>query len=153
MFRVGNEDLLLLAISWVLLIHLFFSLAHPFPLLFFFFRRPHTVANPHFSIHTPLRSTSKQAKMQLITPPLISILLLPTVYASVTCLTVGATATATWTNSASQECTWSGVVRSYFGTTSSGSEYVCTFSLFSFSLLYNPGRNKRGEEEEIYGKR
>ena len=44
---------------------------------------------------------------------------------SVTCLTVGNTATARWTNSAGQTCTWSGTVGSNFGTNSvNGGEYV-----------------------------
>lgn len=37
---------------------------------------------------------------------------------SVTCLTVGATATASWTNSAGKTCTWTGTVGSNFGTNS-----------------------------------
>ncbi len=36
--------------------------------------------------------------------------------ASVTCLKVGATATARWTNEAGEACTWKGVVGSNFGT-------------------------------------
>lgn len=44
---------------------------------------------------------------------------------SITCLTVGKTATATWTNSAGQKCTFSGVVGSNYGTNSAGEgEYV-----------------------------
>lgn len=38
------------------------------------------------------------------------------VSASVTCLKVGATATAGWTNEAGQACTWKGIVGSNFGT-------------------------------------
>ncbi|RDW63055.1 uncharacterized protein DSM5745_10166 [Aspergillus mulundensis] len=45
---------------------------------------------------------------------------------SVTCLTVGSTATATWTNSAGQTCTFSGVVGSNYGSNSAGSgDYSC----------------------------
>lgn len=40
---------------------------------------------------------------------------------SVTCLKVGATATATWTNSAGQICSFIGVVGSNYGTNSAGS--------------------------------
>ena len=36
--------------------------------------------------------------------------------ASVTCLKVGTTATAQWTNEAGEACTWEGVVGSNFGT-------------------------------------
>lgn len=43
---------------------------------------------------------------------------------SVTCLTVGATATATWTNAAGQTCTYAGVVGSNFGENAAGGEYV-----------------------------
>ncbi|KXT13797.1 hypothetical protein AC579_2343 [Pseudocercospora musae] len=45
---------------------------------------------------------------------------------SVTCLKVGSTATARWTNSAGQTCTWTGVVGSNFGTNSvNGGDYSC----------------------------
>ncbi|KAJ5355509.1 uncharacterized protein N7496_012721 [Penicillium cataractarum] len=45
---------------------------------------------------------------------------------SVTCLNVGATATATWTNSAGQSCSFVGVVGSNYGTNSAGSgDYSC----------------------------
>ncbi|KAM3069773.1 hypothetical protein ACMFMG_010481 [Clarireedia jacksonii] len=37
-------------------------------------------------------------------------------HASVTCLKVGATGTARWTNSAGKSCTWSGLVGGNFGT-------------------------------------
>lgn len=40
---------------------------------------------------------------------------------SVTCLKVGATATATWTNSAGQSCSFVGVVGRNYGTNSAGS--------------------------------
>jgi hypothetical protein len=40
---------------------------------------------------------------------------------SVTCLKVGATAIATWTNSAGQSCSFVGVVGSNYGTNSAGS--------------------------------
>lgn len=44
---------------------------------------------------------------------------------SITCLKVGSTATARWTNSAGQSCTWSGTVGSNFGTNSvNGGECV-----------------------------
>lgn len=36
--------------------------------------------------------------------------------ASIKCLKVGATATAQWTNAATQTCTWTGTVGSNFGT-------------------------------------
>lgn len=41
---------------------------------------------------------------------------------SVKCLTVGATATATWTNSAGQTCTFKGTVGSNFGANAAGGE-------------------------------
>ncbi|KAL4865504.1 hypothetical protein BDV12DRAFT_200037 [Aspergillus spectabilis] len=45
---------------------------------------------------------------------------------AVTCLTVGSTATATWTNSAGQSCSFAGVVGSNYGTNSAGSgDYSC----------------------------
>ncbi|ETS81030.1 hypothetical protein PFICI_06032 [Pestalotiopsis fici W106-1] len=45
---------------------------------------------------------------------------------SITCLKVGATATATWTNSAGKTCKWTGVVGSNFGTNSVNSgDYSC----------------------------
>jgi hypothetical protein len=44
---------------------------------------------------------------------------------AITCLTVGSTATATWTNSNGQTCTFAGVVGSNYGTNSAGEgEYV-----------------------------
>jgi hypothetical protein len=46
---------------------------------------------------------------------------------AVTCLKVGATATATWKNAAGKTCKWTGVVGSNFGTNSvTGGEYVLT---------------------------
>ncbi|KAF2212311.1 hypothetical protein CERZMDRAFT_84680 [Cercospora zeae-maydis SCOH1-5] len=45
---------------------------------------------------------------------------------SVTCLRVGQTATAQWTNAAGQTCTWTGAVGSNFGTNSvNGGDYSC----------------------------
>ncbi|CEL00640.1 hypothetical protein ASPCAL00238 [Aspergillus calidoustus] len=45
---------------------------------------------------------------------------------SVACRTVGSTATATWTNSVGQTCTFSGVVGSNYGSNSAGSgDYSC----------------------------
>ncbi|KAL5339997.1 hypothetical protein BJX70DRAFT_397236 [Aspergillus crustosus] len=45
---------------------------------------------------------------------------------AVTCLTVGSTATARWTNSAGQSCSFAGVVGSNYGTNSAGSgDYSC----------------------------
>lgn len=41
---------------------------------------------------------------------------------SVTCLALGASAKATWTNSAGQTCTFTGVVGSNYGTNSAGGE-------------------------------
>lgn len=44
---------------------------------------------------------------------------------SITCLKVGATATAKWTNAAGKTCSWTGVVGSNFGANSAnGGEYV-----------------------------
>lgn len=53
---------------------------------------------------------------------------------SVTCLTVGATATATWTNAEGETCTYVAVVGSNFGENSVGGEYVD----FSTSSLIPP---------------
>ncbi|PSR79538.1 hypothetical protein BD289DRAFT_485494 [Coniella lustricola] len=44
---------------------------------------------------------------------------------SVTCVKVGATATATWTNSAGETCTFSGVVGSNYGENAVGGDYSC----------------------------
>ncbi|KAL4948200.1 hypothetical protein BDW69DRAFT_199048 [Aspergillus filifer] len=45
---------------------------------------------------------------------------------SITCLTVGSTTMATWTNSAGQTCTFSGLVGSNYGTNSAGEgDYSC----------------------------
>ncbi|KAF2633304.1 hypothetical protein BU25DRAFT_329022, partial [Macroventuria anomochaeta] len=45
---------------------------------------------------------------------------------AITCLKVGATATATWTNAAGKTCNWAGVVGSNFGTNSvNGGDYSC----------------------------
>ncbi|KZM24638.1 uncharacterized protein EKO05_0008575 [Ascochyta rabiei] len=45
---------------------------------------------------------------------------------AVTCLKVGATATATWKNSAGKTCSWTGTVGSNFGTNSvTGGDYSC----------------------------
>ncbi|KAL4807028.1 hypothetical protein BDV18DRAFT_136690 [Aspergillus unguis] len=63
--------------------------------------------------------------------PLLSLLSISTATSpahakrSVTCLTVGSTATATWTNSAGQTCTYTGVVGSNYGTNSAGGDYSC----------------------------
>lgn len=44
---------------------------------------------------------------------------------AITCLKVGATATAVWKNSAGKTCSWTGIVGSNFGTDSvNGGEYV-----------------------------
>ncbi|KAL2870548.1 uncharacterized protein BJX67DRAFT_377905 [Aspergillus lucknowensis] len=45
---------------------------------------------------------------------------------AITCLTVGSTATATWKNSAGQNCSFVGIVGSNYGTNSAGSgDYSC----------------------------
>lgn len=44
---------------------------------------------------------------------------------SISCLAVGSTATATWTNSAGKTCRFTGVVGSNFGTNAAGGEYSC----------------------------
>lgn len=54
---------------------------------------------------------------------------------SITCLEVGATATATWTNSDGQTCSFTGVVGSNFGTNNDDSEYVL---LELFTLQHTP---------------
>ena len=45
----------------------------------------------------------------------LAVLVLSPASASVTCLKVGAKATARWTNAADENCTWTGVVGSNFG--------------------------------------
>lgn len=52
---------------------------------------------------------------------------------AITCLTPGSTATATWTNSAGQTCTYTGVVGSNYGTNSAGGEYAPTHHLIDQS--------------------
>lgn len=54
-----------------------------------------------------------------IFPAILSIV--ACVEASITCLMVGASATATWTNSAGKTCTFTGVVGSNYGSNSAGS--------------------------------
>jgi hypothetical protein len=46
----------------------------------------------------------------------------PLLKRSVTCLTVGASATATWINAAGQTCTFVGVVGSNYGKNAAGGE-------------------------------
>ncbi|KNG46423.1 hydrolytic enzyme protein [Stemphylium lycopersici] len=44
----------------------------------------------------------------------------------ISCLKIGATATASWTNAAGQSCRWRGIVGSNFGSNSvNGGEYSC----------------------------
>ena len=45
----------------------------------------------------------------------LAVLVLSPASASITCLKVGATATAKWTNAADENCTWTGTVGSNFG--------------------------------------
>ena len=49
---------------------------------------------------------------------------------SVTCLAIGASATATWTNEAGESCTFVGVVGSNYGENAVGGEYVTLSSSF-----------------------
>ena len=46
----------------------------------------------------------------------VALLAIRPAVASVTCEKIGAIATASWTNAATQSCTWVGVVGSNFGT-------------------------------------
>lgn len=60
---------------------------------------------------------------------------------SITCLEVGATATATWTNGDGQTCSFTGVVGSNFGTNSDGSEYVLLeLFILQYTLANNPAK-------------
>jgi hypothetical protein len=55
---------------------------------------------------------------------------------AISCLRVGATATASWTNAAGQSCRWSGVVGGNFGANSAnGGEYAVCPPIFP-SLQY-----------------
>ena len=45
----------------------------------------------------------------------LAVLALSKASASITCLKVGETATARWTNAADENCTWTGIVGSNFG--------------------------------------
>lgn len=56
---------------------------------------------------------------------------------SITCLAVGSTATATWTNSAGKTCRFTGVVGSNYGTNAAGGECVSS-SCFSSSSSTSP---------------
>lgn len=56
---------------------------------------------------------------------------------AISCLKVGATATASWTNAAGQSCRWTGVVGSNFGANSvNGGEYAI-HPLISFNAVPN----------------
>jgi hypothetical protein len=61
---------------------------------------------------------------------------------AISCLKVGATATASWTNAAGQSCRWSGIVGSNFGANSAnGGEYAVhppTYSSIQY-LTYSVG--------------
>ncbi|KAB8293710.1 hypothetical protein EYC80_009195 [Monilinia laxa] len=58
--------------------------------------------------------------------PFLLLVMTTLAQASVTCVKVGATAKAIWTNSASQTCTWTGTVGSNFGTNAvNGGDYSC----------------------------
>ncbi|ESZ89694.1 hypothetical protein SBOR_9917 [Sclerotinia borealis F-4128] len=52
--------------------------------------------------------------------PLLTLVMVTLAQASVTCVKVGATAKATWTNSAAKTCTWTGTVGGNFGTNTAG---------------------------------
>lgn len=60
--------------------------------------------------------------MKLLTFGALALSLASLSMASVTCVEVGSTQTATWTNAEGQSCTWTGVVGSNFGETALGSE-------------------------------
>ena len=54
---------------------------------------------------------------------------------AISCLKVGATATASWTNAAGQSCRWTGVVGSNFGANSvNGGEYAAHRLLFFYTI-------------------
>ncbi|KAI5927581.1 hypothetical protein F4810DRAFT_648406 [Camillea tinctor] len=69
--------------------------------------------------------------------PILSSFLIPVFFAtpwsaaasldkrSITCLKVGATAKASWTNNAGQACTFTGIVGSNYGTNNAGGDYSC----------------------------
>lgn len=76
-------------------------------------------------------STKLLPNMYLLSLYLTSLLAIPAFAApalekrQISCLRVGATATATWTNAAGQTCRWAGIVGSNFGTNSAnGGEYA-----------------------------
>lgn len=61
---------------------------------------------------------------------------------AVTCLTVGSTATAAWTNSAGKTCRWSGIVGGNFGINSvNGGEYVLLSALLYTSKMKTAKRH------------
>lgn len=53
--------------------------------------------------------------MTLLLSVTLASLVFSPAFASITCLKVGATATAKWTNAADEHCTWTGLVGSNFG--------------------------------------
>lgn len=64
--------------------------------------------------------------LSLVLTVVLNLNLIPLSQASVTCLAVGSTATATWTDSAGLSCSWTGVVGSNFGSNEvEGSDYSC----------------------------
>jgi predicted small integral membrane protein len=65
----------------------------------------------------------KLSKMHLLLSTPCFFAIIHTSLASITCIKVGATATASWTNGVSKACTWTGTVGSNFVTIASGSEY------------------------------
>ena len=66
----------------------------------------------------------------------LAVLVLSPVSASITCLKVGATATARWTNAADENCTWTGIVGSNFGIDPvNGGKWVQIFLEEKYSLL------------------
>lgn len=64
---------------------------------------------------------------------LILATLLPLSLGSITCLDVGTTATATWTNSKNQTCSYTGLVGSNYGANTAGDGEYVFFPFFFFN--------------------
>lgn len=72
-------------------------------------------SDSHCLIPNIICRSEPTAKMYVFLSITLAVLVLSPASASITCLKVGATATARWTNAADENCTWTGTVGSNFG--------------------------------------
>ena len=68
-----------------------------------------------FFFHTPSEKHSSTATMIIMLNIALAVVAVSSASASITCLKIGTTATARWTNAAHENCTWTGIVGSNFG--------------------------------------